>query len=108
MTDIEFIKQSPYNINVQRAIWVILKSNYIIPKGTTLEEQILFIEDFVISYGIFIGAVSKNGFMYCVNVDDLIYSFWASIMSNDINLKSPSKLFTSTIAKLYKESTLIF
>lgn len=109
MTAIDIIKSSPYNAHVKRAVYAIYLSKYYTARGGTYEEEVYNVEDYVLTHGIFIGAMSKEGFFICEDIEDVIMSFWLSLMDDlDVQNPSPSKLFTKKISELYQDATQVF
>jgi hypothetical protein len=106
---IETISASPYNAHVKRSVYTLYISKYYTPRGSTQEDEIINVEDYVLSHGIFIGAMSKEGFFICKEVADVIEAFWLSLMDDlDVQNPSPSKLFTKKIGELYEDATKLF
>lgn len=109
MTAIDIISSSPYNAHVKRAVYALYVSKYYKPRGATYEEEVYDVEDYVLTHGIFIGGMSKEGFFLCEDVDDVIMSFWLSMMDDlDVPNQTPSKLFSKKVSELYGEATKLF
>lgn len=109
MNLVDTISASPYNAHVKRAVYAIYISKYYKPRGGTCEDEIIEVEDYILSHGIFVGAMSKEGFFICREVADVIESFWLSLMDDlDVQSPNPSKLFTKKMGELYEDATKLF
>ena len=109
MTLIEIIGQSPFSVHVKRAVYAVIVSAYYKPRSTDLEGKVYEVEDYILSNGVFIGGMSKEGFFICEDAEDVITSFWLSLMDDlDVQNPTPSKLFSKKMGDLYNEATQHF
>lgn len=109
MNIVDIISASPYSTNVKRAVYTLYVSKYYKPRGANIEEEIFDVEDYVLTHGVFIGAMSKEGFFICREAADVIESFWLSLMDDfDVQNPTPSKLFQKKMSELYEDATKLF
>ena len=109
MTTFDIIKDSPFSVHVKRAVFAVLQSEYYKPKDSGPEGKVYEVEDYVLSNGVFIGGMSKEGFFICEDAEDVITSFWLSLMDDlDVQNPTPSKLFSKKMSELYQEATQHF
>lgn len=109
MTLIEIIQHSPFSVHVKRAVYAIIQSAYYKPRSADIDGKVYEVEDYVLSNGVFIGGMSKEGFFICEDVEDVTMSFWLSLMDDlDVQNPAPSKLFSKKMGELYQEATQHF
>lgn len=109
MNIVDIISASPYSTHVKRAVYTIYISKYYKPRGEDVEQEIFDVEDYVLTHGVFIGAMSKEGFFICREPLDVIESFWLSLMDDlDVQNPNPSKLFQKKMSELYEDATKLF
>ena len=109
MTTIDIIRDSPFSVHVKRAVHAILESGYYKPREGGAAGKVYEVEDYVLSNGVFIGGMSKEGFFICEDADDVIVSFWLSLMDDlDVQNPNPSKIFSKKMSDLYNEASQHF
>ena len=100
----ESILNSPYSNDVKRSVWSIYHTGYIPAEGRSTLEYIEHIEDIVIENGLFIGGRCLVGDFYVMDLDDLIFALYGTIIGE----YEPPKPFTRKVTELYKKSILRF
>lgn len=109
MTTTDIIRDSPFSVHVKRAVYAILESGYYKPREGGAAGKVYEVEDYVLSNGVFIGGMSKEGFFICEDADDVIVSFWLSLMDDlDVQNPNPSKIFSKKMSDLYNEASQHF
>jgi hypothetical protein len=109
LTTLEIIKDSPFSVHVKRAVYAVLESGYYKPKDSGVAGKVYDVEDYILSNGVFVGGMSKEGFFICEDADDVIVSLWLSLMEDyDVDNPSPSKVFSKKMSELYQEATQHF
>lgn len=109
MTTLEIIKDSPFSVHVKRAVYAVLESGYYKPKDSGVAGKVYDVEDYILSNGVFVGGMSKEGFFICEDANDVIVSLWLSLMEDyDVDNPNPSKVFSKKMSELYQEATQHF
>lgn len=95
---------SPYSNDVKRSVWSIYHTGYIPVEGRNTLDYITHIEDIVIENGLFIGGRATSGDFYVMDLDDLIFALYGTIIGE----YQPPKPFTRKVSELYKKSMFKF
>lgn len=98
------ISASPYSTEVKRSVWAIYHTGYISISGRTTDAHIEYIEDIVVENGLFIGGRCSSDDYFVLDLDDLVYAIYTTIIGE----YQPPKPFTRKVTDLYKKSCLKF
>lgn len=98
------INNSPYSNEVKRAVWSIYHTGYIPVDGRSTVDYIMHIEDIVIENGLFIGGKCEVGDFYVIDLDDLVFALYNTIIGE----YHPPKPFTRKVTELYKKAIFKF
>lgn len=102
MSKYEYIKLSGYSLDFSIAVCVIVDSEYVPYEDMTIKEYILYVENFALEFGIFIGGMSKVGNFLVLDKEDFVDSFYIALTGD----QKPTNVFHRKVIDLYGVSSL--